>query len=93
MSLSGELMQRTYAILGYGLYTRLLPRLASWEEIRLASSHLGGLAKSLGEVGGTRSEHIAVIRKALRLHDPTQPLPVRRPLRRRVAERLRRRTP
>lgn len=84
MNLSGELMQRTYAILGYGLFVPLIPRLASWEDKRLASGHLGGLAKSLHEVGGTRREHIAHIRRALRLHDPSQSLPVRRPIRQRI---------
>src|SRR5687768_16006383 len=66
MNLSGELMQRTYAIPAYGLFARL-PRVASWEEVRLASGHLGGLATSLNDVPGTRHEHIATIRKALRL--------------------------
>ena len=83
MSLSGELMQRTYAIPAYGLFARL-PCVASWAEMRLESANLCGLAKSLIEVGGTRSEHIAHIRTALHLHDPTQPLPVRRTIRQRL---------
>jgi hypothetical protein len=93
MSLSGELLQRTYAIPGYGLYARLFPRLASWQEIRDASGHLGGLAKSLDQVGGTRSEHIANIRGALRLHDPTQPLPVPHTNWHQLSKRLRRHKP
>ena len=89
MNLSGELWQRSHAIPIYGVFARILPTVPSWEEIVLASGHLGGLAQNQNEVGGTRREHIAAVRKALRLHDPTVAQPERRPLR----DRLRRRTP
>lgn len=87
VSLSGELWQRTNAIPFYGLIARIFPGVPSWEEIRLASGHLGGLGNSLNEVGGTRSEHIKIIRQALRLHDPTVALPERRSFKSRILSR------